>query len=64
MLNKEQRVVLRKRVNIFFVKNYFTITCKRLIKGGIVELSLFLVKSSLNEITTIVAYLILYKNND
>jgi hypothetical protein len=36
MSNKEQRVILRERVNIFFVKNffvkdYFAITCKRLI---------------------------------
>jgi len=30
MLNKEQRVILRKRVKIFFVKNYFTITFKRI----------------------------------
>jgi hypothetical protein len=30
MSNKEQRVILRERVKNFFVKNYFTITCKRL----------------------------------
>jgi hypothetical protein len=32
MLNIEQQVILQERVNIFFVKYYFTITCKRLIK--------------------------------
>jgi len=38
MLNMEQRIVLQERVKIlfvksfFFVKNYCTITCERLIK--------------------------------
>jgi len=47
MLNMEQRVILRERVKIFFVKNYITITCKRLIKVFVYQ---------------IVAYLNLYKN--
>ena len=32
MLNMEQRVIFQERVKISSVKNYFTITCKRLIK--------------------------------
>jgi hypothetical protein len=32
MLNTEQPAILQERVKIFFVKNYFTITCKRLIQ--------------------------------
>ena len=52
MINMEQRLILQERAKIFIVKffflNYFTITCKRLIK-------VFVYQN--------VANLILYKNN-